>query len=90
MTEYEHREYREGYAVTGYPGLRPNFLYNPSTYQTTGVDVKVGVESRCAVPPAGLAQCSVGSTGSHRPRLPPSPAARHPSRPSTPSRRHAR
>ena len=33
--------YREGYQVTGYNGLRPYFLYMPSTYRTVGVDVKV-------------------------------------------------
>lgn len=38
---YENREYREGYRLTGYPGLRPYFLYVPSTYRTSGVDVKV-------------------------------------------------
>ena len=38
---YENREYREGYRVTGYPGLRPYFLYSPSIYKTSGVDVKI-------------------------------------------------
>jgi hypothetical protein len=41
VAQLGRREYREGYTVTGYPGLRPYFLYKPSTYQTTGVDVKV-------------------------------------------------
>lgn len=41
VAEYRGKEYREGYHVTGYPGLRPYFLYEPSTYKTTGVDVKV-------------------------------------------------
>ena len=35
------RQYREGYNATGYQGLRPYFLYEPSTYRTSGVDVKV-------------------------------------------------
>jgi LmbE family N-acetylglucosaminyl deacetylase/tetratricopeptide (TPR) repeat protein len=35
------REYREGYHITGYPGLRPYFLYEPASYQTSGVDVTV-------------------------------------------------
>lgn len=35
------KEYREGYQVTGYAGLRPYFLYNPATYKTSGVDVKI-------------------------------------------------
>jgi LmbE family N-acetylglucosaminyl deacetylase len=41
VAEYDGRQYREGYSLTGYPGLRPYFLYKPSTYKTTGVDVKV-------------------------------------------------
>ena len=38
---YGNKEYREGYRVTGYPGLRPYFLYEPSMYKTTGVNVKI-------------------------------------------------
>ena len=38
---YEGREYREGYHSVGYSGLRPYPLYRPSSYRTTGVDVKV-------------------------------------------------
>jgi LmbE family N-acetylglucosaminyl deacetylase len=34
-------EYKEGYQTVGYAGLRPYNLYRPSTYRTTGVDVKV-------------------------------------------------
>ena len=41
VAEYEAKTYREGYTVTGYPGLRPYFLYRPSELLTTGVDVKV-------------------------------------------------
>jgi LmbE family N-acetylglucosaminyl deacetylase len=41
VATYSGRSYREGYQVTGYNGLRPYFLYSPSTYRTTGVDVKV-------------------------------------------------
>jgi len=41
LVEYKGRAYKEGYRVTGYPGLRPYFLYRPSTYRTSGVDVKV-------------------------------------------------
>ncbi|HEX4748151.1 MAG TPA: PIG-L family deacetylase [Bryobacteraceae bacterium] len=39
--EYNGRSYTEGYATTGYPGLRPYFLYRPATYKLSGVDVKV-------------------------------------------------
>jgi hypothetical protein len=42
--KYGNKEYREGYHVTGYPGLRPYFLYNSSTYKTTGVNVKIAPE----------------------------------------------
>jgi LmbE family N-acetylglucosaminyl deacetylase len=41
VAEYSGKQYREGYVVTGYPGVRPYFLYQPSVHQTTGVDVKV-------------------------------------------------
>jgi LmbE family N-acetylglucosaminyl deacetylase len=41
VAEYGGRQYREGYRLTGYSGLRPYFLYRPSTYRTSGVDVKV-------------------------------------------------
>ncbi len=39
--EYDGHAYTEGYDVTGYPTLRPYYLYRPSTYKTSGVDVKV-------------------------------------------------
>ncbi len=41
LAKYGNKEFREGYHVTGYPGLRPYFLYDPATYKTSGVDVKV-------------------------------------------------
>jgi LmbE family N-acetylglucosaminyl deacetylase len=41
VAEYGGKQYREGYRATGYTGLRPYFLYRPSTYRTSGVDVKV-------------------------------------------------
>ncbi len=41
VAEYGGKQYREGYETIGYSGLRPYFLYRPSTYRTTGVDVKV-------------------------------------------------
>ncbi len=44
MAAYSGKSYREGYQVTGYNGLRPYFLYMPSVYRTTGVDVKVAPE----------------------------------------------
>ena len=41
VAEFAGKQFREGYEVTGYPGLRPYYLYRPSTLRTTGVDVKV-------------------------------------------------
>ncbi len=41
VATYDGREYKEGYLVTGYPGLRPYFLYSNADYRTTGTDVKV-------------------------------------------------
>jgi hypothetical protein len=41
QAEYNGHRYTEGYDVTGYPGLRPYFLYRPATYRLSGVDVKV-------------------------------------------------
>ncbi len=35
------KQYREGFTTVGYSGLRPSNLYRPSTYRTSGVDVKV-------------------------------------------------
>ena len=41
IAKYGGKQYREGYRVTGYQGLRPYFLYEPSSYKTSGVNVKV-------------------------------------------------
>ena len=41
VADYKGKQYREGYHLAGYPGLRPGYLYSPSTYETTGVNVKV-------------------------------------------------
>ena len=41
VAEYGGKQYREGYEVTGYNGVRPYFLYSASTYKTSGVDVKI-------------------------------------------------
>lgn len=41
LAEYDGRKYTEGYDITGYPTLRPYYLYRPSTYKLSGVDVKV-------------------------------------------------
>jgi LmbE family N-acetylglucosaminyl deacetylase len=46
LAEYNGYRYTEGYEVTGYPGLRPYFLYTPSIYRLSGVDVKVAPELR--------------------------------------------
>jgi len=41
VAETGGRQYREGYELTGYPGLRPYYLYRPSVLRTSGVDVKI-------------------------------------------------
>ena len=41
VATYNGQDYKEGYHSIGYPGLRPYNLYRSSTYNTTGVDVKV-------------------------------------------------
>jgi LmbE family N-acetylglucosaminyl deacetylase len=41
VATYDDHRYQEGYVTTGYPTLRPYFLYTPATYKLTGVDVKV-------------------------------------------------
>ncbi|MBV9081894.1 MAG: PIG-L family deacetylase [Acidobacteriaceae bacterium] len=46
VAEYDGRRYAEGYAVTGYPTLRPYFLYRPATYRLSGVNVKVAPDLR--------------------------------------------
>jgi LmbE family N-acetylglucosaminyl deacetylase len=46
IAEYNGHRYAEGYEVTGYPGLRPYFLYKPATYSLTGVDVKTAPNLR--------------------------------------------
>lgn len=41
VANVDGKEYREGYELTGYSGLRPYYLYRPSVLRTSGVDVKV-------------------------------------------------
>lgn len=48
VAEYNGKQYNEGYQVTGYPSLRPYFLYRSANYQTTGVDVKVAPDLKVA------------------------------------------
>jgi LmbE family N-acetylglucosaminyl deacetylase len=48
IAKFNGREYREGYQVTGYQGLRPYFLYRPATYKTTGVDATVAPNLKIA------------------------------------------
>jgi LmbE family N-acetylglucosaminyl deacetylase len=42
------KQYREGFTTVGYTGLRPSHLYRPSTYRTSGVDIKVAPGLRVA------------------------------------------
>lgn len=48
VAELGGQQYKEGYKVTGYTGLRPYFLYAPATYNTTGTDVKVASDLNVA------------------------------------------
>ena len=41
VAEFNGQEYRQGFHDVGYVGVRPYPSYRDSTYQTTGVDVKV-------------------------------------------------
>jgi LmbE family N-acetylglucosaminyl deacetylase len=41
VAAFAGKQFREGYEVAGYAGLRPYYLYRPSTLRTTGVDVRV-------------------------------------------------
>lgn len=41
IATYDGHEYKEGYHTIGYSGLRPYNLYRPSSYRTSGVEVKV-------------------------------------------------
>jgi LmbE family N-acetylglucosaminyl deacetylase len=41
VAEYGGREYREGFHITGYATLRPDYLYRPATCRVTGVDLNV-------------------------------------------------
>jgi LmbE family N-acetylglucosaminyl deacetylase len=41
VVEYAGEQYKQGYEVTGYPGLRPDYLYRPAVLRVSGVDVKV-------------------------------------------------
>ena len=55
VAEFGGKQYREGYRLTGYSGLRPYFLYTSSTYKTTGVDVKVAPDLKIAYVMGSLA-----------------------------------
>ncbi|HWZ25355.1 MAG TPA: NEW3 domain-containing protein, partial [Verrucomicrobiae bacterium] len=41
VVDYGGEQYKQGYEVTGYPGLRPDYLYRPAVLRVTGVDVRV-------------------------------------------------
>jgi len=54
VASYAGREYREGFAAVGYPGLVRDHLYAPATYRARGVEVTV---------PAGLRVAYLPGTG---------------------------
>jgi LmbE family N-acetylglucosaminyl deacetylase len=41
VVDYGGEQYKQGYEVTGYPGLRPDYLYRPAVLRVTGVDARV-------------------------------------------------
>jgi hypothetical protein len=41
VVDYAGEQYKQGYEVTGYPGLRPDYLYRPAVLRVSGVDVNV-------------------------------------------------
>ncbi len=41
VAEYAGEQYKKGYVIAGYPGLRPDYLYRPAVLRVSGVDVKV-------------------------------------------------
>ena len=41
VAEFNGEKFTQGFETVGYPGLRPYPHYRPSTYKTTGVDVKM-------------------------------------------------
>ncbi len=48
VATYDGHEYKEGYHTIGYSGLGSYNLYRPSTYRTSGVDVKVAPDLNLA------------------------------------------
>ena len=40
VAEYQGKQFREGYRMVGYAGLRPYPFYRPAVYHAVGVDVK--------------------------------------------------
>ena len=48
VATYAGRQFREGYELVGYPGLRSSYLYRPATYRASGVNVTVAPGLRVA------------------------------------------
>jgi LmbE family N-acetylglucosaminyl deacetylase len=46
VAESGGRQYREGFVTVGYPGVRPYNFYEPATFRTSGVDVKLSTGLR--------------------------------------------
>ncbi|GAC1358675.1 MAG: hypothetical protein NVSMB3_05790 [Acidobacteriaceae bacterium] len=71
VARYGGKEYREGFAEVGYPGLVRDHLYSPATYRARGVEVKVPPGLRVAyLPGTGDAvEASLGDIGIHATRL---------------------
>ena len=48
VAEYDGKQYKQGYEMTGYPGLRPYYLYRPAVLRVSGVDAKVAEDLKVA------------------------------------------
>ena len=48
VANYAGKAYAEGYTITGYAGVLPYFLYDPSAYRVVGTDVAVAPGLRVA------------------------------------------
>jgi hypothetical protein len=51
VAEYQGKQFREGYRMVGYSGLRPYPFYRPAVYHAVGVDVKTAPGLRLAYLP---------------------------------------
>lgn len=67
VATYDGRQYSSGYQQTGYPGLRPYYLYRPARSVVRGVNVKIAPELNVGFVPGTGSQLpqSLGWLGIH-------------------------